>query len=437
LFRLCLSGAATLTLGSAWACADSFRSIGPSPAVAEQRAGGLFEAFATRFSTVERSPKYNAARLRLAQSALVPSRIFGDTSVWSVQPAPNQRTLLVQGGFRNAHYQLDARPSLGAIARPGDSRHSILLERLGESAFRWETRVEFGIGTLTAEDAATILSTLLRSAEGRADRDLRVDYRGAFPRAAGAFGRGFSIDSLRAVPSASGTTSVTLVVGFHPDQMRAAFPTLAGYLDKYLRPAKYHFTLTDRRSVTMFDVVGADRKLTISYRLQRGRLVSLHGPPLPLPDTLQLHADASVKVKIFTVGFHNLVTDFAITRTPRERAWTIVGQREPEWDLPLAAEHFLRAPLRRPFEGTGAMFRLGVRDSAGGQTVLTRNGRLAVQESKIMRFIGSLVSHATNELADRVELERDRFLREAFVALQEDVGALAVRWADMENATER
>jgi len=434
LLRFGLAGA---TLGTTWACADSFRAIGPSPSVAEQRADDLFGAFAARFSGVERTPKYEAARLRLAQSALVPSRIFGDTSVWSSQPSANQRILLVQGGLRNAHYQLEARPSFSAISRPSDSRHSILLERVGDGAFRWETRVEFGVGTLTADDAATILSTLLRSAEGRGDRDLQVDYRGAFPRAASAFGRGFSIDSLRAVPAAGGTTNVTLMVGFHPDGMRAAFPALAGYLDKYLRPAKYHFTLGDLSSAPMFDIVGADRKLTIRYRLLRGRLVSLSGPPRPMPDTLQLRADATVKVKMFTVGFHDLVTDFVISRTPRERAWTITGQREPKWDLPLAVEHLLRAPLRRPFEGQGAMFRIGIRDSTGGQTVLTRRGRLAVQESKIMRFIGSLVSHATNELADRVELERDRFLQEAFAALQEDVGALAVRWADMENATER
>jgi hypothetical protein len=423
----------------AWtvACADSFRSIGPSPAVAQRRADELFLALASRFTAVERSPKYDAARIRLAQSALVPSRVFNDTSVWSAEPSSSTRTLLIQGGLRNSRYQLDARPALGPIGRPSDSRHIIQLERLGESAFRWETKVEFGIGTVSADAAGGLFSALLHSAEGRAARDLRVDYRGAFPRAAAAFGRGFSIDSLAATPSGSGTTSVTLIVGFHPERMREAFPALAGYLDKYLKPAKYHFALTDRNAVPMFEIVGRERTATVRYRLQRGTLVSLSGTPRPLPDTLQLHADASLKVKMFTVGFHQLVSDFTITRTARERAWTIVAQREPEWDLPLATEHLIRSPLRRPFEGQGALFKIGVRDSAGGQTVLLRQARLSVQESAIMRFIGALASHATKELADRVELERDRFLREAFAALQEDVGALAIRWADAENATER
>jgi hypothetical protein len=405
--------------------------------VAEKRAYELFQAFASRFTSVDRSAKYDAARVRLAQGALVPSRIFNDTSVWSGEASATSRTLFVQGGVRNARYHLESRPTLGAVGRPGDSRHTIQLERVGESIYRWDTKVEFGVGTVTAEDAGTVLSTFLRAAEGRAGRDLRVDYRGAFPRAAAALGRGFSIDSLAATPSVAGTTLVTLVVGFHPERMRAAFPALAGYLDKYLRPAKYRFTLTDRSSAAMFDIVGADRTVTIKYRLQHGKLVSLSGPPRPLSDTLQLHADATVKVKMFTVGFHRLVSDFTINRSPHERAWTIVSQHEPDWDLPLVTEHLIRTPLRRPFEGQGAMFKIGVRDSAGGQTMLLRQARLSVQESAIMRFIGALASHATNELAERVELERDRFLSEAFAALQEDVGALAVRWADTENATER
>jgi len=436
LLRFVVRAGFGLLVGAA-ACSDSFRSIGPSPVVAEQRADELFQAFASRFTSVDRSPKYDAARVRLAQAALVPSRIFNDTSVWSGDPSATSRTLFIQGGIRSSRYHLEARPTLGAIARPGDSRHTIQLERVGESIYRWDTKVEFGIGGVTSEDAGTVVSAVLRSAEGRADRDLRVDYRGAFPRAATALGRGFSIDSLAATPSNAGTTLVTLVVGFHPERMRAAFPALAGYLDKYLRPAKYRFTLTDRSSVPMLDIVGADRMVTIKYRLQHGKLVSLSGPPRPLPDSLQLHADASVKVKMFTVGFHKLVSDFTISRSPRERAWTIVSQHEPDWDLPLATEHLIRTPLRRPFEGQGAMFKIGVRDSVGGQTILLRQARLSVQESAIMRFMGALASHATNELADRVELERDRFLCEAFAALREDVGALAVRWADTENATER
>ena len=69
-----------------------------------------------------------------------------------------------------------------------------------------------------------------------------------------------------------------------------------------------------------------------------------------------------------------------------------------------------------------------MRDTAGGQTVLSRRVRLEVQESAIMRFLGGLASHAIGDLDDRVEQEEDRFLRDGFVALQADLRALAPRW---------
>ncbi|HMA22533.1 MAG TPA: hypothetical protein VKP00_01035, partial [Gemmatimonadaceae bacterium] len=207
-----------------------------------------------------------------------------------------------------------------------------------------------------------------------------------------------------------------------------AFPALASYLDKYLGPAKYHLALADRSGAPLFDVVGRDRSLTLRYRVKQGQLVTLLGPPRPWPDSLVLTSDVSLKVKVFTVGFHQLVTDFVISNTGHDRAWTLVAQREPNWDLPLLTERLLRAPLHRPFEGAGAMFRMSVRDSAGTQSVYTRRTRLDVQESAIMRFVGSLASHAVGDLNQKVEIEEDRFLHEAFAALQADTRALGGRW---------
>ncbi|MGE5732080.1 MAG: hypothetical protein ACM37U_09070, partial [Gemmatimonas sp.] len=197
---------------------------------------------------------------------------------------------------------------------------------------------------------------------------------------------------------------------------------------KYLGPAKYHLALADRSGAPLFDVVGRDRSLTLRYRVKQGQLVTLLGPPRPWPDSLVLTSDVSLKVKVFTVGFHQLVTDFVISNTGHDRAWTLVAQREPNWDLPLLTERLLRAPLHRPFEGAGAMFRMSVRDSAGTQSVYTRRTRLDVQESAIMRFVGSLASHAVGDLNQKVEIEEDRFLHEAFAALQADTRALGGRW---------
>jgi hypothetical protein len=280
---------------------------------------------------------------------------------------------------------------------------------------------------------------LFRSAEGRNERGLRDDFHAAFPRGAAAFGRGFSIDSLRVTPGgaagpggaggSAGSTAVSLTVGFHPDEMRAAFPALAGYFDKYIGPAKYHFALADRSGAPLLDVVGHDRSATLRYRVRNGALVTLAGEPRAWPDSLVLTSALSLKIKHFTVGFHDLVTSFVIDDAGHERAWTINARREPGWDLPLLSEHFIRTPLRRPFTGEGALLRMSVRDSAGLESVFTRRTRLDVQESAILRFLGSLTSHAVGDFDARVEAEEDRFLREGFAALRADLGPLSARWA--------
>src|SRR5262249_14057521 len=122
--------------------------------------------------------------------------------------------------------------------------------------------------------------------------------------------------------------------------------------------------------------------------------------------------------------------------TGHDRAWTIVSQHEPKWVLPLITERLIRSPLKRPFEGQGAMLRFAVRDTGGGQTVLSRRTRLDVQESAIMRFIGSLAGHALGDLDTRVEAEEDRFLRDGFAALQGDLRALVPKWREKPGESE-
>ena len=420
-------------------CSDTLLSAGPSPALAETRADQLFEAFAARFNAVELAPRYEAARLKLAQSALVPSRIFNDTSVWDARPSATTRFIYVNGTTAGTHYRLESHPSLGAAPRVGDTRHDIALEQLASNIYRWRTNVDLSIGAMSAEAVSILISSLLRSPEGRAEHELRNDYRTAFPRGMAVLGRGFAVDTIRTAPGGASTTSVQLTLSFHPDLMRPAYPALAGYLDKYLGPAKYHFALADRAGAALLDIVGRDRAVTIRYRLLQGKLTSLSGPPKPWADSLLLSADVSLKVKFFTVGFHSLLTDFIIANSGHDRGWTILAQHEPKWDLPFVTERLIRSPLRRPFEDIGATFRIGVRDSVGAQSVLARLARLDVQESAIMRFIGSLASHALGDLDTKVEIEEDRFIRDTFTALQADLRALGAaggRWRpEIENAT--
>jgi hypothetical protein len=386
----------------------------------------MLEGIATRFAPNDFAPKYKTGRVKLAQSALVPSRVFDDTSVWEARPSASERLLYVTGEPVDARYRLESRATLLPATRAGESRHTISLEQLGQNVFRWDTRVELAIGTISSEDISNLISALLRSADNHTEAALREDYRTAFPRSTAAFGKGFAVDSLRVSPGAQGTTNVAITVGFHPEVMRSTYPALSGYVDKYLGPAKYHFVFAERGGGPgMMEIVGRDRAMTLRYRLHDGKLVSLLGPPVQWPDTLQMTADVSVKVKLFTVGFHNLLADFVISNSGRDRGWAVVAQHEPQWDLPFITERLIRSPLRRPFDGQGSLFRLSVEDSPnGGQTMFSRRTRLDVQESAIMRFIGSLASHAMGDLDEKVELEEHRFLRDGIDALEGDLKAL-------------
>jgi hypothetical protein len=419
---------ATLALaGLASACADSLASLGPTPALASSNADQLFEAFRARFNQPQFSPSYETARKKLAKSALVPSGVFDDNDTWSAKPSATVRMLFAAGNTVDGHYLIDTRPSLNPPARPGDARHFVALERLAPSIYRWDTRVDLAVGDVSAADVSALISALLAAPEGHTDRELRDDYRSAFPRASAAFGRGLAIDSLHVAPAAGGLTSVTMTLGFHPDVMRTSYPALTAYIDKYLGPAKYHFAVTDRAGSQLFDVVGHDRQATLRYRLQFGRLTSLSGPPHAWPDTVQLTSDLSLKVKVFTVGFHSLLTDFIITNSGHDRGWAVVAQHEPKWDLPFVAERLIRSPLRRPFEDGGALFRVSVHDSAGQQTVFERHAHLDVQESTIMRFLGGLSSHALGDIDASVVADEGRYLREGFTALEADMHAAPAR----------
>ena len=422
--RLSSAILAAAGLAALAACSSSLRDIAATPAQSAAEADQLFEAFANRFNAVAIAPHYDAARTKIAKSALVPSRVFEDTTVWEGPLSGPSRRLYVSGSIEDGRYRLDSRPSLTPPARVGDTRHTIALTQVAPSVYRWETQVDLGIGSMSPRGMSVFLNALVAAPHGRTERDLRDDYRSVAPRAAAAFGRGFSIDSIRVVPGAGDITNVALTVGFHPETMRAAFPAFAGYLDKYLGPAKYHLALADRAGVPMFDIVGRDRAITMRYRLRDGHVTSLAGAPRAWPDTLVLTADVSVKVKFFTVGFKKLVTELVIDESSREESWTIIAQHEPDWDLPLVTERLIRTPLHRPFEGAGSMFRLAVRDGGGGMTVFERRARLDVQESAIMRFLGSLGAHAVGDLDGKVEVEEDRFLHDGFAALQADVRAL-------------
>ena len=358
------------------------------------------------------------------RGALAPSRVFDDSAVWTAMSG-DVRILETAGSFVDGHYALTSRSGPPAPARPADARHVTTLARLAEGEYRWDTTVDFALGSIRPADVATLVSRLLSAGQGRTEADLRAELAAASPRSSAVLGTMFTLDSLRPLELADGTTLMTLGASVHSENLRRGFPALADYVRKYLDPARYRFVLTDRAGVPFLDVSQRDRIIVLRVRTQHGKLVPLSGAARALPDSMQLHVDFNMKIKIFHVGFHNLVMDFTnAARGDEERDWAVLARREPQWDLPLIAARLLRAPLRRPFAGEGSLFRIGVRaGEAGAPTVLLRHSRLPVQESSILNFLNSLSGTAMDDFGGEVQREENTWLHELFVALREDARA--------------
>jgi hypothetical protein len=271
---------------------------------------------------------------------------------------------------------------------------------------------------------ATLVHGLLLSAEGRTEADIRADYRAAFPRSTQALGSLLSLDTLRTTPSNDGTTAITLGMRIDPDRLRRTMPNFAKYIEKYVEPARFRFILFDGKGSTWLDARGDDDFVTVKLRAHNGSLVSLYGPPKPLPDSLLLRIDAFARFFIFDVGFTKLVGDFSLVKGEHDRAWTMRFHEEPDWHFPFAVRHLIRSPLRRPFAGEGVVFRVGVRDAPGADAMLYRRGTLAVHESAILRWLGGLGATAMNDFTGKAELEENRWIAQALYAMRDDAVAL-------------
>lgn len=374
-----------------------------------------------------RNAKYAYARLQIAKGALVPSKVFADSAVWT-RGSGAVRLLETHGSYADGKYGLAARPGVPAPRSPADGRHVITLSRLSDGEFRWDTTVDFAIGSIRTVEVAQVLSGLVRSAEGKSEREARADLAAAGPRTAAALAQLFSIDSLRPTRLADGSTSVTLVIGLHSERLRRRYPAFGDYVRRYVDPLRYRVVVTDRSATPYFEATARDRQITVRLRTFGGELVPLAGPIQRMPDTLAVQMDFKARVKRLGVGFHDLRMDLIhVRRDESENAWVVTARREPEWDFPLAMARLIRAPLRRPFAGEGSLFRLGVRGDGTGQTVIVRQVRLFVQESAILRFLNSLSGAAFSDFEDRVDREENAWLREVFAAMAADARAAIVR----------
>ena len=402
-------------------CRDVLQSLGkPGVATSRARAEELFHSLTVRVTHPYRDLKYDSARVRIAKHAVVPSRLWRDTSVWTAT-SDSMRQLLVRGHFDGTRYAMQAARVVAEPGEPGDARHVIELRRLSDDEYRWDTDVPFAVGKVTAPEIGAMFAAIMASAEGRTEADVREDYRQLMPRASRVAGQLFRVDSIRTMHPGDRSTSALFAISITPEGIEQRYPALAKYLRRYVHTARVRFSLVDSAGLSYFDM-GLERgRLTVRVRTAGGRMLALSGPPRVMPDTLTLEADVRVRVSRFTIGVERYRGAFHFISTEHERAWEIVSREEPDWVLPLFTETLLRAPLRRPFQGEGAKFRIGVRDSAGAQSVLYRALRLEVQESAILRFIARLGAIAMSDYAGDVEREEMAWLHDLMTAMVADV----------------
>jgi hypothetical protein len=383
----------------------------------------LLGALALRFGPIKRDARLREVRPKYIRYALSPSRIFDDSTIWTAR-APNTRILTVVGGDAGDGYTLSVRPQPGPPTTLGDTRAVMAVRRVGPSVYHWDSRNEIAAGHIGAAALITGIAASLAAFEVEGETQLRSEYRASLPRTTDALGRLLSVDTLRTRAFPDGGTAVTIGISVHPERIATQLPELATYLHNYLEPGRYRFALVDRHGAHWLEATGARYRFSFELRLRDGMLVPLDAPPRPLPDTMIFRGELSMKAGIFTVGVTGLVGELMPIRRDHTKGFTMRFRREPDWHFPLAAEHLISGSLRRPFEGAGITFGLVAEDSAGAQTLLARELGITVQESAIIRWLGRFGATAMGDVTAKVEEQRDRFIGDAFRALQADVRAL-------------
>lgn len=418
--------AAALTVSLSVGCRAAISPWGPTFEAAKRSADSVFAGFQYRFTSVRRDPKFAAARPRLGRYALAPARLLRDTSLWTSANAADSSVMLsLFASWESGRYTFAAAPAPDYPKRLAEQRHLIRLRRVQGDDYEWVTIVDHAIGPAKVSEVGAALGALLTGFEGRRDTAVVSDARANFGRTARVLGRLMALDSLRTAPSADGATTLTLAASARPDSLRRGFPAFAAYLTKYVMPSILRLRVTDRAGNRYIELDLTGGKLLARLRARDRQLVALVGPPRPMPDSLKLRLDFSAKFMIFRVGFSNLEGDFVVDRDTHERAWHMAFRREPDWHFPLAVNHLIRTPLRTPFAGRGAELHFSVRDDLGPQTMSIRRGRLVVNESAIMRWLGGLGATAFADFEGTSEAEENRFLAALFEAMRADVRAMA------------
>ena len=406
------------------ACRESAAAFGPNLPTARQNAEEFFYSVGSRFTNIQRPPRMLRARAQFGHYALTPSGVYNDTTIWLSIGPDSARLFGDEGHFAIDRYIVNAALSNNPPDALTESREIVRLRKLSDNEYEWFTNVEVAIGRMGAKSIADVIAATLAAGEGKSPTAIRANFTGAFPRAGAALGRLFTVDTLNATTDSEGATTFDVAIRLTPNILRETMPHYAAYIDKYISKGKYRIALTDETGAHWFDAWAANYYMHFRMRSKDGHFAPLTGAVRKMPPSLTIHLDMSMKILIFTVGWTEMVGDFDIIDTPHERGWSMRFAKEPEWHLPPTVGTLLKAPLRRPFQGSGIPVRISVRDNPGSQTILNRRGSLVVQESGILRFLNRLSGTAVGDFLGPSEREANRFNADAFRALRADVADL-------------
>ena len=422
------------------ACAGPLPPAFTSTAAARAASADLFSSLAARFTNVERAQRFEVARRKLSRSALSPSSIFDDASVWTSTSPDGVRALELEAIATGGAYHFTPRAGVLAPERVGDARHVIRLARAADGSYLWATTVEHNVGRFRAAAGPETFTGAL----GRLEQPgpaVRAELQSTFPRTSAALGQLASLDEVQTTPLGDGTTRVDLRVSVRPDHLRAAgFAAFAGYVDKYVGGTRWAMALDDGHGARWADLRSTGGQMQLRLRLRDGQLQTLDGVARAMPDNVLLRTDAYTKVLMFDVGAEQLVGNLTFVRTAHERGWAVRWRQPPHWHIPFGMRHLITGALDRPFTGAGMRMDVLLRDPgavAGGtpatgvpsatSTLLVRQFEASVQESALVRWFGGIGARAMSDLDTRVESEEDRVFADVFRALRSDVEAAYTR----------
>jgi hypothetical protein len=408
-------------------CREAVPALGTSPERATRHAATMLDALADRFGVVELAPEVAATRPRLARYSTTPSRLINAKDLWTSR-GEDERTLEIAGARRDGRYVLFHQSGAPTPRSPGESRHVMRLQILGDDEFRWTSVDEVALGSITIADLDRALTAIFLAAERSDVATARVATRAAFPRASASLSRMFVIDSLRSSRDADGATSIVLGLGLRPGQAERHFEALGAYARKYWVPIRWRLSARDSLGASWGDFSKRDSAIVLRFRVKDGSLAPFGEPPRRMETSVRLTADASVKVGPFRVGVRGLDVRALRVTSPNHIALAFRFPVEPEWQLPPLVARLLRSPLRRPFEGSGALMRYGVRTQARSSDTLStvwRDIDVTVRESGILRFFGRLGGTALGDFREGAEKEAERLWEESLRGLAEDVKSTA------------